>query len=99
VKRIIFSKRSKIQLESLLEYLESKFSILIQQKFITKFDKIILTIQKNPDTFVKSEINNRIRKCVISKQTTLYYSYNANEIRILALFDNRQNPTKIKNIK
>lgn len=99
MKKIVFSKRSKIQLELLLEYLEIRFSILIQQKFIVKFDQIILIINKNPDTFVKSEINKEIRKCVISKQTTLYYSYNSKEIRILSIFDTRQNPNKINKIK
>ncbi len=99
MKRIVFSKRSKNQLESLLEYLQNNFSILTKEKFITNFDKIVLIILKNPDTFRVSEVNGNIRKCVISKQTTLYYRYNINEIRILSLFDTRQNPNKINKIK
>lgn len=96
---VILSKRSKKQLESLLEYLEVKFSTLVQQKFITKFDNVILIIQKNPDTFRKSEVNEKIRKCVLSKQTTIYYRFNTTQIRILALFDTRQNPNKINRLK
>ena len=57
MRRIVFSPRSKFQLETLLEYLELKFSILIKKKFVENFDKTILVIQKNADTFRVSEIN------------------------------------------
>ena len=99
MREIKFSKHSKTQLDSLLEYLEFKFSILTKKKFVLKFDEIILIILKNPETFRKSDINKNIRKCVISKQTTLYYKFNNSEIRLLSLFDTRQNPSKIKSIK
>jgi hypothetical protein len=56
-------------------------------------------IQKDPEIFPKSEANKKIRKCVISKQTTLYYNFNNQEIRLLSLFDTRQNPSKIKKIE
>ena len=99
MRRIIFSQRSKNQLDSLIKYLELEFSILSRAKFVKNFDEIILIIQKNPDTFRVSEINGNIRKCVISKQTSLYYRFNNYEIRLLSLFDTRQNPTKITQIK
>ena len=99
MRRIIFSQRSKNQLDSLIKYLELEFSILTRAKFVKNFDEIILIIQKNPDTFRVSEINENIRKCVISKQTSLYYRFNNYEIRLLSLFDTRQNPTKITQIK
>ena len=99
MRKIVFSKRSKGQLDALLDYLEVKFSVLVKEKFIVKFDKVVLIIHNNPDTFRKSEVNGRIRRCVVSKQTTLYYKYNTNEIRLLALFDTRQSPNKINKIK
>ena len=99
MKIIVFSSRSKKQLDSLLDYLEIRFSVSTKKKFIKKLDNTIDIILNNPDTFPKSDINNTIRKCVISKQTTLYYKYNNKEIRLLSLFDTRQDPTKIKEIK
>ncbi len=99
MREIKFSKLSKTQLDSLLEYLEFKFSISTKKKFVLKFDEIILIILKDPDTFRKSDTKKNIRKCVISKQTTLYYKFNNKEIRLLSLFDTRQNPIKIKLIK
>jgi plasmid stabilization system protein ParE len=99
MRKIVFSPYSKFQLDSLLDYLEIKFSVSTKKKFVLKLDKVIIIIQKDPDTFSKSNNNIAIRKCVISKQTTLYYRYNNQEIRLLSLFDTRQNPTKINKIK
>lgn len=99
MRKIIFSRRSKLQFEGLVDYLEYKFSLLTKEKFISKFDSFIGLIQKDPETFPNSETNKKIRKCVISKQTTLYYNYNNQEVRLLSLFDTRQDPNKINTIK
>ncbi len=99
MRKIVFSSQSKAHLDSLIAYLEVQFSNETKIKFILKFDKIINIIHKNPDIFPKSNSNKQIRKCVVSKQTTLYYKYNNTEIRLLALFDTRQNPSKINKIK
>lgn len=99
MRKIVFSPHSKLQLDSLLDYLEIRFSVSTKKKFVLKLDKVIVIIQKDPDTFSKLNSYTAIRKCVISKQTTLYYRYNNREIRLLSLFDSRQNPTKINKIK
>ncbi|MCZ8230226.1 type II toxin-antitoxin system RelE/ParE family toxin [Flavobacterium sp.] len=98
MRKIIFSRRSKLQLEELIEYLEYRFSLITKEKFVATLDRFVVLIQKDPEIFPKSEANKKIRKCVISKQTTLYYSFNNQEIRLLSFFDTRQDPTKIKKI-
>jgi hypothetical protein len=50
----------------------------------------------NPEIFPKSSVNKKYRKCVITKQSSLLYSFSANEIRIHNVFDTRQDPNKIK---
>jgi len=99
MRKIIFSRRSKLQLEELVEYLEYRFSLLTKEKFISRLDSFVGLIQRDPEIFPKSKANKDVRKCVISKQTTLYYNFNNQEIRLLSLFDTRQDPTKIKKIK
>nr|WP_315251667.1 type II toxin-antitoxin system RelE/ParE family toxin [uncultured Flavobacterium sp.] len=98
-REIIFSKNAEKSLIDLLEYLEFKWSVKVKEKFILKLDKLIYLIQKDPEIFPKSQINKFQHRCVISKQTTIYYRYNAREIRVLSLFDTRQNPAKIKKIQ
>jgi plasmid stabilization system protein ParE len=98
-REIIFSKNAEKNVIDLLEYLELKWSIKVRDKFISKLDKSIYLIQNEPEIFPKSQINKEHYRCVLSKQTTIYYKYNSKQIRILSLFDTRQNPTKINKIK
>lgn len=98
-REIIFSKNAEKNLIDLLEYLELKWSIKVKEKFISKLDKSIYLIQNEPEIFPKSQINKNQYRCVLSKQTTVYYRYNSKQVRILSLFDTRQNPLKINKIK
>jgi plasmid stabilization system protein ParE len=96
---IAFSANANKRLESLIDYLELEFSLKTKEKFILNFDKIIYLIQNSPETFPKSTINGSLRRCVVSKQTTIYYKFNSKQIRILSIFDTRQNPLNIKKIQ
>lgn len=98
-REIIFSKNAEKSLIDLMEYLELKWSIKVRDKFISKLDKSIHLIQKEPEIFPKSQVNKNQYRCVLSKQTTIYYKYNSKQVRVLALFDTRQNPIKINKIK
>ncbi|HEY1195456.1 type II toxin-antitoxin system RelE/ParE family toxin [Flavobacterium sp.] len=70
---IIFSKNAQKSLFDLFEYLEMKWSEKVKNKFISNLDKVIYLIQIEPEIFPKSELNNKYRKCVSSKQTIIYY--------------------------
>jgi plasmid stabilization system protein ParE len=97
MKRIIkLSKRTKNKLEKLLEDLEINWSIKVKKEFINKLDRSLSLIQQNPDSFQKSNMLSGLHKCVITKQTTIYYRYDNKNIYIVTLFDNRQNPKKLK---
>ena len=93
---IIFSKNAEKSLFVLFEYLEIKWTEKVKKKFISNLDKVIYLIQIEPETFPKSELNNKYRKCVLSKQTSIYYKFNTKRVEIIAFFDTRQDPNKIK---
>lgn len=95
-RQIKLSKRTKNKLEKLLEYLEINWSEKVKKEFVKKLDHSLSLIQQNPDSFQKSNIIRGLYKCVITKQTTIYYRYNNKNIYIVTLFDNRQNPEKLK---
>ena len=94
MRQIIFSKRAKNELIKLSEYLQLKFSIKVKNEFIDKFEQTIITIKNNPDAFAKSD-RNKYHKAVVTKQTSIFYRFDANKINIVAVFDTRQNPNKI----
>ena len=96
MKKIIISKTATKNALEIAEYIEVKFSLKFRNEFIEKVNKAFELIRSNPEIFPKSEINANRFRFVLTKQTTIYYRFNNSEIRILALFDTRQNPKKIK---
>jgi plasmid stabilization system protein ParE len=88
-------KKTKI----LLEYLEAKWSVRVRIKFAKKLYDSLKIIRANPEIFPKSRTNKKLHKCVVTKQTTLFYNFTSKQVNVIALFDTRQNPTKITKIK
>lgn len=94
IKTVHLSGRAKIKLEKkLLEYLEAEWSSEVKNNFIHKLDRTIAIIQSNPEIFPKTEVIKGLHKCVITKQTTLYYRIKGSRIDIVTIFDSRQDPT------
>ena len=84
------------KLDSLLVYLEEEWSTKVKQDFVLKLDKSLKQIQKLPDSFPESEKIRGLRKCVVTKQTTVFYKYSETTIDVVTIFDNRQNPKSLK---
>jgi plasmid stabilization system protein ParE len=99
LKKINFTLKAEKSFENILSYLESKWSLKRKIDFLKKFDKSIAAIVLYPEIFPCSQKNKMIRKCVLTKQTTIHYIFNTKEITIVAVFDTRQDPNKIKDIK
>lgn len=95
-REIRLSKRAMRKLNSLLIYLEEEWSTKVKHEFVQKLDKSLKQIQKLPDSYPESEKIRGLRKCVVTKQTTVFYKYSETTIDIVAIFDNRQNPKSLK---
>ena len=93
-KTVVFSKRSKNSLSKLLHYLEQEWSLKVKNEFIKKLDRCVLQISKHPESCPVSKDFSGLYKCVVTKQTTLYYRIKEKEIQVIAFFDNRQDPKK-----
>ena len=83
-------------MNNLLEYLETEWSNKVKTDFIKKLDKSLKQIQKHPDSCQKSDIVKGLHLMIVTKQTSLFYRYDAKKIMIVTIFDNRMNPKKIK---
>ena len=93
---IKLSKRTTKKLNELFEYLENEWSAKAKIDFIDKLDRILKLIKSNPESFQKSELVKGLHQCVITSQTTIYYRYDNDFVYIVTLFDNRQDPRKLK---
>ena len=94
--KINISKTAEENLDAVLNFIETRWSKKSKEMFLVKFQKAISIISMNPEVFPKSSINKKYRKCVVTKQSSLLYSFGSNEIRIHSIFDTRQDPNKIK---
>jgi len=94
--KLFWSKESISNLESILSYLGSEWTDRELTNFKSKLSKQLELIQKNPRLFPISDVQPRLRKAVLSKQTTIFYEIKDYEIRITYLFNNRMDIARIK---
>ena len=94
--KIIWTDEAFKNLENIIAYLEKFWTEKEIRKFARLLDKQLLLIRKNPALSPFSKKSNEIRKSVLTKQITLYYRIIETEIYLIALFDSRQNPDKLK---
>ena len=88
---VIISKTAEFRLEKLFEYLISTWTLKSKDKFIKKLDKSMGVIKNHPESFPESRKEKGLRKCVITKQTTLFYRFDSEKIYVITIFDTRQN--------
>lgn len=96
LKPIKWSSLADDDFAKLLDYLEFRWTKNVCLKFIDKLDFCVDLIQKNPNQFPYLNKQLQIRKCVVTKQNTLYYRETNSSIEILRLYDTRQNPDTLK---
>lgn len=94
-RKVVISRTVEKKLEKLFEYLIKEWSVKVKNDFVTKLDSTIEIIKNQPEIFPESKKGKGLRRCVITKQTTLYYRYSTKQINIVTLFDTRQNPNKL----
>lgn len=94
-RRLIISPIAEKKLEALLEYLVEEWSLKVKTNFIMHLDEYLQIIKKEPESFPESEKVKGLRRCVLTKQISIYYEFNDEEIRILTFFDTRQEPGKL----
>lgn len=98
-REIIWSPDAEKDFESILKYLQVRWSNQITRRFINKVDDNIDLILKDPKIFPLINEQYGIRKSVLTKQNTLYYREKNNKIEVVKLFDTRQDPKKLDFLK
>ena len=88
-----YSKQSVENAKEIVSYLQKKFT----EKEVNNFYKALGDFEKiislYPTLYSASQ-KKRIRRAVLSKVLSVYYSINKNKISIIAIFDNRWDETR-----
>lgn len=94
--RIEWSDEAIINLETIISYFEFRWTNSELKDFAKSLEKQLKIISTHPKAFPISIKRKSVHRCVMSKQTSIYYTIDSERIVLLSLFDNRMNPEKLK---
>ena len=96
--KIIWTDESLKNIEAIVNYLNKKWGEKVTNEFLVKLRERSILISKLPAAFTLINKEEQIRSSVLTKQTTIFFrvDYEAREIKILSVFDTRQDPDKLK---
>jgi plasmid stabilization system protein ParE len=94
--KILWSDRAVIDLQNILNYLLNKWTEKEVRNFVKKLDNRLELIAVNPRLFPNTNKRKNVRRSVLIRQTVIYYETSNNAIKIVTLFDPRQNPKKLR---
>jgi plasmid stabilization system protein ParE len=93
---LFWSDRALKEYDQLLDYLLEEWSETITLRISLEIDETINRIKNSPEQFPIIVKSRKIRRCVASSQTSIYFKANKDAIVIMSLYDNRRNPKKRK---
>lgn len=94
--RVFLSPLAEQKLEHLLLYLERKWSRKVRDEFLEKLNGKFQQIQSQPRSCKESDVFSNLFVCVVTSQTSFFYRIKNQEIEIITVIDNRQNPEQIE---
>lgn len=94
--KIIWSGEAFYYLDQIVLYLQRKWSQKEVDAFLNTLGHSLQLISQNPLLFPTTTQRSDIRKCVLSKHTSIYYTIHRDQVFIVTLFDNRQDPKKLR---
>ncbi len=92
---VYLSPLAEKKLNDLLNYLVEEWSVKSKTQFLKKLKQKTDQISTQPKSCIESEFFPGIFKLVIEKHTSLFYRIKNDEIEIITIIDNRQNPDSV----
>lgn len=96
VRKVNFSSKADNDLSLITDYLLMEWSDKQIRDFNFILDEKLNFIVNYPYSYPSILKNNKIRKCVLLKQISLFYLIKKESIFVLRLFDTRSDPSKLK---
>jgi len=95
---VIWSAKARITYYNVLDYLDTHWSKKEIIQFNQRTEIVIHAIKKNPGIFPSSLKFKNIRKAIVDKNNSFFYSIDPenDKIYLLTFFDNRQCSDNIK---
>jgi plasmid stabilization system protein ParE len=88
--KVQWSERAKSEFADLLTYLDKSYGADVALRVLEKTEQLTDSLCNFPLAFPISDKFSGVRKAVITKQSSLLYVVRSNTVRILHIWDNRQ---------
>jgi plasmid stabilization system protein ParE len=93
--KVIWSDEAKESLQNIVTYLEENWTKKELNSFSGILENQLSIICNNPKTYKKSERLLGTRECLLTKHNSLFYMANKENVLIVTVWDNRQEPSKL----
>lgn len=94
--RVYLSPIAEKKLTILLEYLDTEWSREVRDNFLEVLKESFNKVSRFPNSCPVSELFPGLHKCVLTDQTSYFYRIKNDDIEIITITDNRQNPQIIQ---
>ena len=94
--KLMWSDRALADLKNTIDYLTETWTSKEIRNFAQRLEKRLNLISDNPTLFPQTTRRKNVRKSVLTKHTVIYYKAKSNVVTIVALFDPRQNPKRLR---
>jgi len=91
---IRWTTRADIKLDQLIIYLESEWGESVVKAFMTKLYDFLEILSEFPEIGSMQYPEKNIRGFSLTKQVSVFYKIDGNQIILLDLFDNRSDPKR-----
>ncbi len=95
-RHVKWSSSAKVDIGNISDYIMLEWGISVLTRFLIKLDRIIYQISLHPTQYPEINTELKIRKCVVTKQNTLFYKIKGETIEIVRIYDTRQDPGKLE---
>jgi len=94
--KIFWTEEAIQNLKEIIDYLANKWTQREVDNFKAKLSKQIDLIKRNPRMFPVSTFQPRLRKAVLSKQTSIFYEIRNEVIYLVYVFVNYKSTERLK---
>jgi len=94
--KIKWSEEAINNLDNIIAWLESNWTHKELRNLFRKFEKQLMILSLFPEAYPVAWAKKRIHRCVFTKNLTIYYKVNENNLELLSIFDTRQHSSKAR---
>lgn len=93
--KVYLSSLADKKLVMLLEYLETEWTVHVRDNFLQKLIESFHRVAQYPKSCTESSSFPNLYKCVVTEQASFYYRIKSDEIEVITVIDNRQDPNAV----